>query len=95
MASSHWGSRIGPESGTRLLELEVTGGDLNEIKAQDFHGVRGLKRLDLSENQLERIANDAFEEVYPVYPANHDRALFVFVVLVLPLIRRNYLLLLN
>lgn len=71
MAGSHWRSPIVPETGTRLLELEITGGDLNEIKARDLHGLRGLKRLDLSENQLQRIANDAFEEVCPV---SHDRS---------------------
>lgn len=62
LASSYW-TGLDPESGTKLLELKITDADLNEIKSEHFHGIRGLKHLDLSENKFEEIADDAFEEV--------------------------------
>lgn len=51
------------EFGLELEDLKITRGQLQTIKAHAFMHVRGLKRLDLSENQINQIEPDAFNEV--------------------------------
>lgn len=51
------------EFGLELEDLKITRGHLQMIKSHAFMHVRGLKRLDLSENQLNQIEPDAFNEV--------------------------------
>lgn len=51
------------EFGVELEDLKVVRGHLKSIKSNAFKNVRGIKRLDLSENQIESIERDAFEEV--------------------------------
>lgn len=51
------------EFGLELEDLKIAQGQLQTIKSHAFMHVRGLKRLDLSENQLSQIEPDAFTEV--------------------------------
>lgn len=51
------------EFGLELEDLKITRGQLQTIKSHAFMHVRGLKRLDLSENQINQIEADAFTEV--------------------------------
>lgn len=61
-------SQLTPEDfddfGVDLEELEITGGNLKTIKDHSFKNVKGIKKLDLSENKIEEIENDAFLEVF-------------------------------
>lgn len=49
--------------GIDLEELQINGGGLQSIKANAFRHVHGLKRLDLSENKISSIDNNAFIDV--------------------------------
>lgn len=51
------------EFGLELENLKITRGQLQTIKSHAFMHVRGLKRLDVSENQINQIEPDAFHEV--------------------------------
>lgn len=51
------------EFGVELENLKIFRGELRGIKNNAFMHVRGLKRLDLSENRIDTIEKDAFEEV--------------------------------
>lgn len=58
---------IGPDDfkdfGVELEDLQITRATLSNIQAHAFKHVRGLKRLDFSENSIGGIENDAFDEV--------------------------------
>lgn len=51
------------EYGVDLEELHITDGDLKSIKPHAFRHVRGLKRIDFSDNSISGIDLDAFQEV--------------------------------
>lgn len=51
------------EFGLELEDLKITRGSLQSVKANAFKHVRGIKRLDLSENQISNIDADAFADV--------------------------------
>lgn len=51
------------EFGLELEDLKITRGSLKTIKAHAFKHIRGIKRLDLSENRINQIEPDAFNEV--------------------------------
>lgn len=51
------------EYGVELEDLKVTHSSLQTIKSHAFKHVRGIRRLDLSDNQIGQIENDAFAEV--------------------------------
>lgn len=52
------------EFGLELEDLKITRGSLKTIKSHAFKHIRGVKRLDLSENRINQIEPDAFNEVY-------------------------------
>ncbi|XP_037955244.1 chaoptin isoform X2 [Teleopsis dalmanni] len=58
---------IGPEDfkdfGVELEDLQITRASLSNIQSHAFKHVRGLKRLDFSENGIQSIENDAFVEI--------------------------------
>lgn len=58
---------IGPDDfkdfGVELEDLQITRAQLSNIQSHAFKHVRGLKRLDFSENGIQTIENDAFDEV--------------------------------
>ncbi|XP_013100006.1 chaoptin isoform X1 [Stomoxys calcitrans] len=58
---------IGPDDfkdfGVELEDLQITRATLSNIQAHAFKHVRGLKRLDFSENSIQGIENDAFDEI--------------------------------
>uniref|UniRef100_A0A182QLG2 Chaoptin n=1 Tax=Anopheles farauti TaxID=69004 RepID=A0A182QLG2_9DIPT len=60
-------SSLGPDDfldfSPELEELRLNRGSLKQIKAHAFTHVRGLKRLDLSENRIDSIELDAFADV--------------------------------
>lgn len=60
-------SSVGPEDfkdfGVELEDLQITRASLSGIQSHAFKHVRGLKRLDFSENGISSIENDAFHEV--------------------------------
>lgn len=62
-------TKIGPEDfveyGNELEDLELTFSSLDIIKSSAFKNVRGIKRLDLSENRIGTIEYNAFAEVNP------------------------------
>lgn len=49
--------------GLDLEDLKVTFGGLTTIKSHAFQHVKGIRRLDLSENQINQIDNEAFQEI--------------------------------
>lgn len=51
------------EFGVELEDLKLTRSSIDSIKAHAFKNVRGIRRLDLSENQISSIDNEAFTEV--------------------------------
>lgn len=51
------------EFGLELEDLKITGAALQVIKSHAFQHVRGIKRLDLSENQINKFEADAFADV--------------------------------
>lgn len=51
------------EFGLELEDLKITRGSLQSVKANAFKHVRGIKRLDLSENQISSIDSNAFHDV--------------------------------
>lgn len=51
------------EIGVDLESLSITFGNLESIKNQAFKNVHGLKYLDLSENNINQIENEAFYDV--------------------------------
>lgn len=58
------------EFGVELENLKIFRGDLKGVKDHAFMHVRGLKRLDLSENRIDNIEKHAFEEVFNVFGDN-------------------------
>lgn len=52
------------EFGVELEDLKITHSALESIRGHAFKYVRGIRRLDLSENRINLIENDAFIEVY-------------------------------
>lgn len=59
--------QIGPddflEFGVDLEELRIISAGLQTIKNHAFQYVHGLKHLDLSDNNIGSIENDAFDDV--------------------------------
>lgn len=51
--------------GADLEELQILGGNLKTIQDNAFKYVKSIKKLDLSENKIEKIENDAFLQVRP------------------------------
>lgn len=51
------------EFGLELEDLKINGGGLQSVKGHAFQHVRGIKRLDLSENKISQFEADAFTEV--------------------------------
>lgn len=51
------------EFGLELEDFKLTHASIDTIKAHAFKNVRGVRRLDLSENRISQIENDAFAEV--------------------------------
>lgn len=51
------------EYGVELEDLKISEASLKVIKSHAFKNIRGIKRLDLSDNLIETIENDAFSEV--------------------------------
>lgn len=51
------------EFGVELEDLKITHSALETIRSHAFKNVRGIRRLDLSENHINQIENDAFTEV--------------------------------
>lgn len=51
------------EFGVELEDLKLTSSSIDSIKSHAFKYVRGIRRLDLSENQISSIENEAFTEV--------------------------------
>lgn len=51
------------EFGVELEDLKLTLSSIESIKSHAFKNVRGVRRLDLSENRIGQIDNDAFAEV--------------------------------
>lgn len=51
------------EFGLELEDLKLAHASINTIKSHAFKNVRGVRRLDLSENRISQIDNDAFAEV--------------------------------
>ncbi|XP_037921990.1 chaoptin isoform X3 [Hermetia illucens] len=49
--------------GTELEDLQITRSELQSVKSHTFKYIRGVKRLDLSENNIGTIENDAFAEI--------------------------------
>lgn len=49
--------------GVELENLKIINGGISGIKSHAFMNVRGIKRLDLSENKIDVIERDAFKEV--------------------------------
>lgn len=60
-------SKLAPEDffefGIELDDLKLSRSSIDTIKSHAFKNVRGLRRLDLSENSISQIDNDAFTEV--------------------------------
>lgn len=51
------------EFGVELEDLKIAHSALETIRSHAFKNVRGIRRLDLSENRISQIQNDAFTEV--------------------------------
>lgn len=49
--------------GLELEDLKLAHASIDSIKSHAFKNVRGVRRLDLSENRISQIDNDAFAEV--------------------------------
>lgn len=55
------------EYGIDLEDLKITHSGLDSIKSHAFKNVRTIRRLDLSDNPISNIDNDAFDEVRNFY----------------------------
>lgn len=51
------------EFGNELEDLKVSQGGLKGVQGNAFKYVRGLKRIDLSENRISKIDDDAFKDL--------------------------------
>lgn len=51
------------EFGLELEDLRITRSTIEKVRAHSFKHVRGLKRLDLSENHIKQFESDTFQEV--------------------------------
>lgn len=51
------------EYGPELEDLKITHSGVDSIKSHAFKNIRSVRRLDLSENNINSIENDAFDEV--------------------------------
>lgn len=60
-------TKLSPEDfidfGVELEDLKLTRSSIDSIKSHAFKNARGVRRLDLSENRISSIDNDAFTEV--------------------------------
>lgn len=58
---------LGPEDfldfGVELENLKISGGNLKSVKSNTFRHIRGIRRLDLSDNAISTLETDAFLEV--------------------------------
>lgn len=63
MSSNALGPEDFAEFGVELEDLQITRGGMTDIKSNAFKHVRGLKRIDFSENSIGSIESDAFKEV--------------------------------
>lgn len=50
--------------GVDLEDLKLSRSSIDSIKSHAFKNVRGVRRLDLSENSISQIDTDAFAEVF-------------------------------
>lgn len=69
-------SQLDPEDfldfGADLEELQIVGSNLKTIKDHAFKYVKAIKKLDLSENKIEKIENDAFLEVRTLFYSKYQ-----------------------
>lgn len=49
--------------GVELEDVKFTRSEIDSIKSHTFRHIRGVRRLDLSENSISSIDNEAFTEV--------------------------------
>lgn len=63
MSSQSLGADDFMDFGVELEDLQITRGGLQSVQSHAFKHVRGLKRLDFSENSIGTIENDAFTEI--------------------------------
>lgn len=77
-------TKIGPEDfveyGNELEDLGLTFSSLEIIKSNAFKNVRGVKRLDLSENRIGTIEYNAFTEVDFTIKINQKFSEFTIVI---------------
>lgn len=67
LTSTQLSSEDFTDFGVELEDLKLTRSSINSIKSHAFKNVRGIRRLDLSENDISSIDNEAFTEViYPI-----------------------------
>lgn len=63
LSSASLGPNDFVEFGLELEDLRITRARLDRLQSHAFKHVRGLKRLDLSENSIQQIETDAFREI--------------------------------
>lgn len=62
--------------GVELEDVKFTRSSIESIKSHTFKHIRGVRRLDLSENTISSIDNEAFTEVtqtHPVFFISHNQ----------------------
>jgi hypothetical protein len=65
LPQTHLAPELFMEFSADLDELHMINSGLTVIKNHAFRHMRGLKMLDLSENKITQIENEAFTEVIP------------------------------
>lgn len=63
LTSSRLSAEDFADFGVELEDLKLAHSSIDTIKSHAFKNVRGIRRLDLSENGISTIENDAFTEV--------------------------------
>lgn len=53
--------------GVELEDLKLSRSSIESIKSHAFKNVRGVRRMDLSENSISQIDNEAFAEVFALF----------------------------
>lgn len=64
LTSSKLASEDFLDFGVELEDLKLSHSSIDSIKSHAFKNVRGVRRLDLSENSISQIDNEAFAEVF-------------------------------
>lgn len=64
LTSSKLASEDFVDFGVELEDLKLSHSSIDSIKSHAFKNVRGVRRLDLSENSISQIDNEAFAEVF-------------------------------